>query len=373
MDMFDLSFHGGSRRTVRRPRAAAVAPLMLVMAVLFGLAGGAQAANAPAPAEPAVQNRFGLSPTGPDLAATGPRTSFSFAIAPGGTGSDRVSVFNYGTQPTEFTLYASDGVDTAEGQFDVKPADHKPTDAGSWVELQQVAVVVPASSVTVVPFVVQVPHGASPGDHAAGIIAAVKGTATTASGQRVSVVSRAGVPLYVRVAGALHPRLSVTDMQSHYHRSALSAGRGSLDVSYRVTNTGNVRLAAHQQVAVTGLFGWPLQSRAGKDVPELLPGAGIVVHAHFNGVLPAIRVTSEVTLHPYSKQGALRPAPSVTRASSSVWAIPWLLLILVVLVGGWIFYRYRRRRRARAAVGAAPPSSPGPPSTDDRAPVEAGS
>jgi hypothetical protein len=366
-----MSFLSRRRRTVRRPGRAWLIPTLLVLAIVVGVGGGASAVNKPAPVEPPVGNRFGISPTGPDLSSPGPRSSFSFALAPGATAADRVSVFNYGDQPTEFTLYASDGVDTAEGQFDVKPASQKVTDAGAWVKLQQVAVVVPASSATVVPFLVQVPRGASPGDHAAGVIAAVKGTATAANGQQVSVVSRAGVPLYVRVAGALHPRLAVTDLQSHYHRSSLSTGKGSLDVTYRVTNTGNVRLAAHQRVAVTGPFGGPLESRAGQAVPELLPGASVVEKVHFNGVLPVVRVTSEVTLVPYSKEGPVQPAPPVTHASSSVWAIPWLLVLILVLLGGWACYRYRRRRARRSGV-QAPPAAGSPPA-DDLAPVGADS
>ena len=221
--------------------------------------------------------------------------------------------------------------------------------------------VVPANSAVVVPFVVIVPKGASPGDHGAGILAAIRSSTTTATGQRVAVESRVGVPLYVRVAGPLHPRLAVVGIQSHYHRGALALGGGSLDITYRVVNTGNVRLAGHQQVEVDGPFGWVLKRHVQADVPELLPGGSVGGRLRLTGVLPVVRVTSVVTVHPYSKQGALRPPPPTASASSSVWAIPWLLLLVVALVVAWAVYRYRRRRRqgGSASPSSSPPAAAG--------------
>ncbi len=339
---------------------AVLAALSIVVAAV-ALAAGARgvAATKPTQPEPTPAELFALTPTGADPTQPGSRTDYSFHLAPGGQAADRVTLFNYADHATAFQLYANDALDTAEGQLDLKRFDQRPTDAGSWIKLEQAAVVVPASSAVVVPFVVIVPKGASPGDHAAGILAAIRGSTTTATGQRVAVEHRVGVPLYVRVAGPLHPHLAIVGIQSHYHHSALSVGGGSLDISYRVVNEGNVRLAGHQQVEVEGPFGWVLQRHAPADVPELLPGGSVSGRLHLTGVLPVVRVSSVVTVHPYSKQGALRPPPPTASASSSVWAIPWVLVLIVALVVGWGIWRRRRRRRNRRPDGAA--STPAPP------------
>ena len=184
----------------------------------------------------------------------------------------------------------------------------------------------------------------------------------------MAVEHRVGVPLYVRVAGPLHPRLAVVGIQSHYHSSAFALGGGSLDISYRVVNVGNVRLAGHQQVTVEGPFGWVLKRRAQADVPELLPGGSVSGQLHLNGVLPTVRVSSVVSVHPFSKQGTLRPPPPTATASSTVWAIPWLLLLVLALVIGWGIHRYRRRRSRRPKTS---PSALAPASSGAEPPTEA--
>ncbi len=359
----------GPRPVGDRPRAGHLAVAWLAAAVAVvavTISGGASGAAAKQPqAEPTPTEQFALTPTGADPTQPGSRTSFSFELAPGGQAADRVTLFNYADHATAFQVYANDALDTAEGQLDLKRFDQQPTDAGSWIKLEQAAVVVPASSAVVIPFVVIVPKGASPGDHGAGILAAIRGSTTTATGQRVAVEHRVGVPLYVRVAGPLHPRLAVVGIQSHYHRSALGLGGGSLDLTYRVVNVGNVRLAGHQQVEVEGPFGWVLKRKAHADVPELLPGGSVSGHLHLTGVLPTVRVSSVVTVHPFSKQGALRPPPPTASASSSVWAVPWLLLVVLALIVGWGIHRYRRRR---SKGPKASPSAPMPPSSGTEPP-----
>ena len=337
--------------------AVLLSSLMLIVGLGWTAMSGTRvlAATGPAQPEPPANERFALTPTGTDPTQPGSRTSFSFAVAAGASAADRVTLFNYADHATAFQLYANDALDTAEGQLDLKRSDQKPTDAGQWVKLEQGALVVPANSAAVVPFVVVVPPGAAPGDHAAGIIASIKGSATTPTGQRVAVEDRVGVPLYVRVSGTLRPMLAVQDVQAHYQRSAFSVGSGTMVITYRVVNLGNVRLAAHQHLEVDGPFGWVLAQRPGKDLPELLPGASISGRARFTGVLPAVRVTGLVRLHPYSKQGRVDPPPPVASGSSSVWAIPWLLVVILVLLIG-LGNEWRRRRRRRRPPPPAPPA-----------------
>jgi hypothetical protein len=315
--------------------------------------GSAVAATAASPPpEPPATERFALTPTGSDPSQPGERTSFSFHLVRGHVGQDRVTVFNYGTHATTFQVYANDAIDTAEGQLDFKRSDQKATDAGAWVRLQQATVTIAPLHAVVIPLIVEVPLGARPGDHVAGIIAAVRGTAKTPTGQTVAVESRIGVPLIVRVAGPIQPRLAIVDIQTHYHRDPLSLGGGSLDVTWLVVNTGNVLLGSDQVVDVKAPFGWSLEHRTGPKIPELIPGASVSEAMHFTRVLPAFRLTSEVTLHPFYKEGPTSPAPPTVHATSSVWAIPWILVIflVVVITAVWTWVRRRRGRGRRPTV-----------------------
>ena len=359
----------------RRGRLAAsgLASLVVALLAVLVLPGGPAAAAQGAPSQtapvqnapaqnPSGTNRWGFTPTGPDRTVPGPRNDFTYQLAAGATVDDSVTVWNYSDVPTNFVLYATDAINTPEGAFDLLRRDQAPTEVGTWVKVSQGAVIVPPRSAMTVPFTVTVPADAGPGDHAGGLVASIEAPGTDPNGKQVTVDTRFGLPTYVQVAGALSPSLAVENLESHCSRSALSIGGGDLDVSWTVRNTGNVRLGAHQDVGVKAPFGWTMDSQFPDDVPELLPGSSVSYSAHFTGVLPTIRVTSVVSLDPVSRSGALDPAPAKASASSSVWAIPWVLLVVMAVLVGLIVWRRRMARRKARSVppmgGAAAVSSP---------------
>ena len=344
---------------------------VVVACVLLSLGGGpARAQGAPAQTttptpnstaqNPSGNNRWGFTPTGPDRSVPGPRNDFTYQLAAGASVDDSVTVWNYSDVPANFVLYATDALNTGDGAFDLLPRDRAPSQAGTWVKVSQGAVIVPAHSAMTVPFTVTVPAEASPGDHAGGLVASIEAPGTDPSGSAVTVDTRFGLPAYIQVAGPLTPALTVENLQSHYSRSPLSIGGGDLDVSWTVRNTGNVRLSAHQLLEAQAPFGFTLDSQHPDDVPELLPGSTVSYSAHLTGVLPTFRVTSVVTLDTFSRAGDLDPAPPKASASSSVWAVPWLVVITLALLLALIVWRRRlvRRRRQEVAGSSTPAEVP---------------
>jgi hypothetical protein len=351
----------GPRRLLRL--AVAMAVLVLAATAVSGPAQAQAPGQDPGQAtpvpsssaqNPSGNNRWGFTPTGPDRTVPGPRNDFTYQLAPGASVDDSVTVWNYSDVPANFVLYATDALNTPEGAFDLLPRAQAPTEAGTWVKVSQGAVIVPPRSGMTVPFTVTVPADAAPGDHAGGLVASIEAPGTDPEGRQITVDTRFGLPAYVQVAGDLAPGLSVENLQSHYHRSPFSLGAGDLDVTWTVRNTGNVRLSAHQSGAVKAPFGWTMKTQSFDDVPELLPGSSVSYSAHFSGVLPTFRLTTTVTLEPFSRSGDLDPAPPKASASSSVWAVPWLLVILIVVVIGLVVWRRRRAaRRGRSTIDAA--------------------
>jgi len=338
--------------------------LLLVLVVALGLSGRPAAAQESSPQTAPVQNapaqnpgganRWGFTPTGPDRTVPGPRNDFTYQLAAGASLDDSVTVWNYSDVPANFVLYATDALNTPEGAFDLLRGDQQPTEVGTWVKVSQGAVIVPPKSAMTVPFTLTVPADASAGDHAGGLVASIEAPGTDPDGKQVTVDTRFGLPAYVQVAGPLSPSMAVENIESHYHRSVGSVGGGELDVSWTVRNTGNVRLSAHQGVAVDAPFGWTMKSETLDDVPELLPGATVAYSAHFSGVLPTIRVTSVVTLDPFSRAGAVDPAPARATASSTVWAIPWVLVAVLGVLIAVIVWRRRVARRRRSTTTVSP-------------------
>lgn len=289
-------------------------------------------------------NSWALSPGGttPGQPAPGSRPNLSYEVSPGDVINDSVSIFNYGNVQLTFGVYATDAFNNAAGNFDLLPGAQPPKDVGTWIHLPQANVTVAARTRLDLPITIDVPKGTSPGDHAGAILAASQVQATDSSGRVVNLDRRAGSRVYIRVAGALDPRLVVDDVHAVYGGRLLDPLKGRLELTYRVRNTGNLRLTAHQHLEVKAPFGLELGDKAAPDIGELLPGNSVTLHARFDDVAATVRVTGEITVTPSG--GAPAGARLVAAVGgASTWAIPWM--VVAVLVAAWIVRKLYRRRR----------------------------
>jgi hypothetical protein len=325
---------------------------VLLGAVLAATVPPATAATKPVPKQPTVL--WSITPASAHPDASNDRSTFTYELAKGGTLTDKVAVYNYSNSELPLSLFATDGLDTAEGQFGIIPPNQQPVGVGTWVKPVEGSIIVKPHTVQLVPITVHVPATATPGDHAGAVVASLKTPTTNSKGQLVLVQQQDAVAMFVRVAGPLEPKLTVRVTATNLRRT-FALGLGALDVTYTVHNVGNVRLGARQSIDIDAPFGITLKTvHLPHDVPELLPGATLVLHAHVTGVLPTILVTAQVNLHPYSPVKTVPPPPS-TSGSDMVWMIPWLWLLVAAAVIGWIWWR----RRRRAALGPRPGAPPG--------------
>ncbi len=277
------------------PRLQATIVVVLAMLGLVGtLVPPAAAEDVPWTVEPA-DNSFGAD-----------RQSYGYTLNPGGRIEDGVVVTNHGDTPLRLAL-------------DATPAN--------WVQLDRDTVTVRPGESVGVPFTVTLPKDAPPGDHAGGIVASL------------DEERRAGVPIRLRVGGALKPSLAVEDVRLH-----------DGTVSYTIHNTGNATLSARQSASVSGPFG--LRAVAADkiaDSPPLLPGATRNVSSPVHGVTPALRLTATVTLIPLLTDAAGSTAPlAATESAGHAWAVPWLLLLAIVVLGGLAALAFRSRRSLAA-------------------------
>jgi hypothetical protein len=358
--------------TPRRHRASAA--LLLLAALALPAAGPAAAvAPEPPPAAPAAESAadgarttWALEPATPD----GPdgRVSFRHAVDPGAEVTDHVTLTNFSEHPAAFDVYAGDGLITADGQFDLPPTGTEATASGAWIALGDATgaigepgavqrVEVPAGGTATLPFVVRVPADATPGDHPAGIVAALATDATAG----VAMDSRVGARLHLRVTGDVTPALAVQDVRTRYTPSWNPFEPGTLRVEYTVANTGNVRLGAAPAASAAGPFGLADAGAQGPALREVLPGGD----AHGSVEVPAwplVRLSGDVSVTPaVVGDDEVTAALTAARASWSAWAVPWVQVGLVLLAVGVVLAvrqaRSRReaatQRRIAAAVAAA--------------------
>ncbi|WP_157802809.1 DUF916 domain-containing protein [Compostimonas suwonensis] len=330
--------------------------LAAVTALGFSLAVGLLAAS---PAQAADDDiSWAVQPS----SATGPdgRDTLSYQLAPGESVTDYVGVSNLSAAPLQMRVYAMDALMTSDGAFTLPPADTKSVDVGSWVGItggEGTYTIEPGTRIDI-PFRLTVPPTASPGDHAGGIVASLSEMPSTGDGaQQLAVDRRVGVRIYVDVPGERTPQLAVSDVTVNYG-GGWDLFSGTTEVSYTVTNPGNVRLGGTVDLNLDGIGGWDLGTAPSKQLPELLPGSSIEVHETMDNVVPAVLLTATTNLTPTSVGDAGEDVGDPSTASGTGWAIPYLLLIIVIVIAGlivllWLRGRHWRRRAALAVASAA--------------------
>ncbi|ROS72146.1 WxL protein peptidoglycan domain-containing protein [Cellulomonas sp. PhB143] len=383
---------------MRQPLTRTLTTALIAALVPVLVASGAPAAVAnPVPAslaaadDPAGKVTWSMAPADTD----GPdgRRTIELDLGPGDSTTEHVAVTNSSGTDMTFAVAANDGYLTANGSYDLRPADHEPTDAGAWIDAAT-SVDVPSKKTVVVPFTVTVPDGATPGDHSAGIT-----TSVSSQGDQVSVDNRVGVRVDVRVPGEASAAVAIKGLAASYQPSWNPFASGSVAVSATVAATGNVRVDVDGTATTEGPFGALVSPDAALKVGELLPGSSLAARTDTTDVWPLFRVTTTVTVtpKPVLDEATTTDAPPTAEpvtATVVTWAIPWiqillLLAIVMLIVVVRIDRRARRRRldamlaraRAEGAAQAGAPTAPAAAATapdvpaatsDTRAPAPPG-
>ena len=289
--------------------------------------------------------------------ATGPdgRTWAELELDPGESADEYLAVSNLGDDAVTFRLAAADGYFTDKGHFNMLPADRASEDAGTWITVED-SVRVDAGETAVVPYTVTVPENSEPGDHAAGVAASIT-AANQNDGNSVDVDSRVGFRVMTRVAGELRPSLETSETHVDYSIKWNPFASGTVDVSFDLVNTGNVRL----DVAGFARTGGNEASYPAADHPalELLPGDRTSVALRLDGVWPTGRVPVDIVAEPVVVAADNTPAPALESQGTriTVWAVPWPQLIVLVgillVITAAVLGRVRSRRHVAQLITAA--------------------
>jgi hypothetical protein len=332
-------------RSVPRP-VQRLGPALLGVILMSGPllpSASATGATAPSPA-PAVRTAtaaaddrdgaisWGVGP----VATTGKpsRSAFTHRLLPGRSVPDLVRITNLSLIPLTFRVYAHDAVNTLDGGFDLLSGTESSRDIGLWVRISQQSVTVPARSHADVPFRIEVPADAAPGDHSGGIVAAMLGQAEDGSGRNVAVERRVGSRIYGRVPGAVRASLTAGVPVIRYTESLNPFRAGTATVTYSVRNSGNVRLGAHPSVSVRDLTGRLVRTVTGPAVREVLPGQSVTVVSRVPQVWPLGRLTvsAGVRATMVEPAAAEAPPPRGDTTKAYLWAWPWAAMVLLALV-----------------------------------------
>ncbi|BBH71508.1 hypothetical protein ACTI_81930 [Actinoplanes sp. OR16] len=295
----------------------------------------------PAPAAATGNGEWAVTPTPAENPGPTPRLYFFLDAEAGETVKESVRVTNLTTKPRSFVIYGADAYNTARnGGFAIRTRADQQKDLGAWVTSQVTAVEVPGRTSADIPFTIVVPANATPGDHVGGIVAmeATASVSAQADGAAVNIQRAVAARVYLRVAGAVVPGLSVTDLHLDAPAPLLpTMTPGQLE--YTVANVGNVHLVPSAEVKATGLFGHRITMEGATPGSDMIPGAQGTFAMTATGIWPVDVVTTTVTVRAEGDVFAQR--------SERTFVVSWTavaLLVALAVAAGWMI---RRRRRAR--------------------------
>ncbi|WP_314452542.1 hypothetical protein [uncultured Microbacterium sp.] len=322
-------------------RAAAI--VLAASLLVFSPIGAVGPARAQASADASDTVTWSVEPADAD-AATGEAWT-ELTLDAGQSVTEHMMITNRGGSDVIFRLSAADGYFTDTGRFNMLAADEESVDAGTWITIAE-SVEVGAGESVIVPFTVDVPTNATPGDHPAGVAAGILTGDST-----IGVESRVGFRVMTRVRGDLAPALSVTDQQAVYSPSWNPFLPGSLTVTATIVNSGNTRLGALPRVTSSGPLGVLATDTTLTQIAEFAPGESRTIITVVPGVWPAFATQVRTTAASIAIAGTEPLRGATGSAQTTVATIPWShLLLLATLAVAVVLIRWRGTRRRRTVA-----------------------
>ncbi|MCW5951285.1 MAG: LPXTG cell wall anchor domain-containing protein [Propionibacteriaceae bacterium] len=305
----------------------------------------------PAPAARADDDRAGDTTTWmvrpSDGVSEDGRSWIERELDPGQTVTENLLVRNLSPFPVTFHLAGADGYFTQTGRFNMLTSGQESVDAGTWIDIQD-TVEVASGADAIVPFTIEVPDNATPGDHPAGVAASVR----SGDSEEVGIESRVGFRVMIRVTGEIEPGVDA-DLAGTYAGSWNPFDPGRLDLTYTVTNTGNTRLAITPRLGASAPLGIAAFGATGEEIAEIAPGESRSDTVSIPSVWPLFFYTADLVVEaaPVSADlpiGGIAPAT----VTLGVAAVPWpqLVTIAIAVLLIWLLRRDRRRRHRQLAL-----------------------
>jgi Bacterial protein of unknown function (DUF916) len=379
---------GRSRRTLAATRLAATRLAATRLAAACALSFVALVGRAWPAAGASQGPTFSVGPANPDPNDPLSRSYFRPELAPGSSTTETVDVSNTGDAPVDLLVYPVDGLTgTTSGTVYANRADPRQK-AGTWLTASVSSLTVPPHQVQTVPFRIDVPPTATPGDHVAGI-AFENAHPTRASGFSVTEVIREVIGVQVRVPGpgqfqlhidslgfAVPPAVPVASVIVRLGNSGNRLGQPLILVTLHGPNNYVKSVKRQLDTVLPGdtisyPLAWPTALPAGAYTITVIGGGTPPVVLTGTGTLSTPQAGLPHTAPPATVGNSGNPAPGTGSApgtshqakhSSSSWLIVLIIAILAVaaLVAGFLVIRRRRRPdEDDGEEGPPPPDAPG--------------
>jgi hypothetical protein len=199
---------------------------------------------------------------------------FLETVVPGEIVEREVEVSNSSDRVVEAELFSNDALQTVDGSFAYKDNTVENTQVGTWINVLQRTVSVPAKGSVRVHFLISAPKNTPPGEYA-GVISVVEKKPTDQG--KINVQFRQGVRLYLTVQGEYTTSVEVAEVETITDASTswkdiaanpLDFDPQQVHIRYRLHNTSTVATIVEHTLTVTT----PTQQITDTFSKDYLPG-----------------------------------------------------------------------------------------------------
>lgn len=248
------------------------------------------------------------------------RAWYQLELDPKETYAAEITIVNKTDVRKTFNLYATDATTTSDGIFTLSQKGVV-NDLGGWITLAQNEITLEAKEQKNVPFKIDVPAFAQPGDHTAGIVVE---ESSSQNQEGVNIVSRIGVRVYLSVSGQEHENLNI----SYFGFDNLL---NSKSINTELSNDGNVSEKIKTDYTILGLNGYKNFS-VNKD-RVVFAGKKITISDQINTTLPLF---AKVVVY-YGKD--------LNKSQSSVIVSPAAFLLPFIPFAGIFLFFIKKKRK----------------------------
>lgn len=306
-----------------------------------------------APLASASSADVGIEPAYPRADNERTESIFIMHLKPEEQGKEGIHLVNSGKEAHTVEIYPTDSSSSVDGSFSCRQHAEAVKDVGSWVKLDKTKLTLQAGEQTIVDFTVDVPKGASPGEHDGCIAVQDVANLPAKSGSGVLLGFRSAIRLAVTVPGKIVKQLDILRVEiKHIENRGVSA-------SPIAKNSGNVSLDVTARAQLVSIFGQETDIKSGAKYPIMqgaTTGWAYVFDAPYWGGIYKARTSLSYNSDPNSGLGQGESNQQRIRKDSdwfiilpSPLAAAAELAVVVALI--WIIITPLRRRlmRRRAA------------------------
>lgn len=272
----------------------------LLIGILFTL-------NILGPVTIPTEASVGILPQGTDIRNEEDKGWFIYKVAPGAIREDKVVLTNNSNEEIVVDLKGRDSEITSDGAFTVISNELQNKAAGRWIRLDAEKYSIPPAQSIEVPFTIQVPLDAAPGEYGAGLAVQQIGDESGSKTGNVLIKTRNAVRMYIAVEGDLSldgnvGSLNIIDPKDENFaiekskRSSL--GRDNMIVQFQAQNTGNIFGVLNASYTVNFSDGEELTGTLKRDLTPGIPIKDYYIETRKPYLAGETKVSFEYTIEP---------------------------------------------------------------------------